>query len=275
MAECEFPGSLVSVEWLHQHLDDDEVIVLDASWHLPGKERCGREEWEDLHIPGALFFDYDDEIKNQQTQLPRMLPDESLFTESVRKLGVNEDSLVVVYDSNAMFSSCRAWWMFRAMGHRRVAVLDGGLLAWQAAGYSLNDKPGAMPAPGNFVAVKNERFVNADYVRSRLHDVNTTILDARSCDRYAAGCMPGAKNLAYTELLEEGKMKPVNELKNIFTDLADQEQSLLCTCGSGVTACIIALAADLCGRDDIVVYDASWTEWGAEGSGFPIVSGAD
>ncbi|NOX99494.1 MAG: sulfurtransferase [Verrucomicrobia bacterium] len=270
MAECEFPGSLVSVEWLHQHLDGDDVIVLDASWHLPGKERCGREEWQDLHIPGALFFDYDGEIKNQQIDLPRMLPPEDLFTESVRKLGVNEDSLIVVYDSNAMFSSPRAWWMFRAMGHERVAVLDGGLLAWQEAGYAVNDEPRDLPVPGNFVAVKNERFVNADYVTSRLHDAHTTILDARSTDRFEAGCMPGAKNLPYVELLEEGKMKPIDELESIFSALAEPDQSLLCSCGSGVTACIIALAADISGRNEVVVYDASWTEWGAESSGFPV-----
>ncbi|MFK5922647.1 MAG: sulfurtransferase [Verrucomicrobiota bacterium] len=275
MAECEFPGSLVSVEWLNQHLGDEGIIVLDASWHLPGKERCGREEWHGLHIPGARFFDYDGEIKDQETHLPRMLPDEDLFAESVRKLGVKQDSLVVVYDSNAMFSSCRAWWMFRAMGHQRVAVLDGGLLAWQAAGYTVNDEPRNLSVPGDFVAQKNEKFVSADHVHKRLHDADTTILDARSKDRFDAACMPGAKNLPYVELLEEGKMKPIDELKDIFSALADPQQRLLCSCGSGVTACIIALAADLSGRDEIVVYDASWTEWGAEGSSFPIVGSAD
>lgn len=275
MAECEFSGSLIPVEWLNQHLGDEGVLVLDASWHLPGKERCGREEWQGCHIPGAHFFDYDSEIKDQQTHLPRMLPGEDLFAESVRKLGVNQDSLVVVYDSNAMFSSCRAWWMFRAMGHQRVAVLDGGLLAWQAAGYELSEEPDDLPAPGNFVAMKNECFVNADDVHKRLHDSATTILDARSKDRFDAACMPGAKNLPYVELLKEGKMKPLDELQDIFSTLVDPGQNLLCSCGSGVTACIIALAADLCGREEVVVYDASWTEWGAEGSGFPIVGSAD
>jgi len=270
MNELKLPGNLVSAEWLHQNLSNDKLCVLDASWHLASKERNGKEEWSHSRIPGAGFFDYDDEIKDQDTELPRMLPGEELFAESVRKLGVNSDSLIVVYDTNSMFSSPRAWWMFRAMSHDQVAVLDGGMLAWQEAGYSIDSDPANPVSTGNFSAEKNECFINAAYVQSHLTDIGTTILDARSNDRFASGHMPGAKNLPYLELLQDGKMKSVEELKNIFSSKIDKQQDLVCSCGSGVTACIIALGAELAGHDNIVVYDGSWTEWGAEGSGFPI-----
>lgn len=275
MADLEFPGNLVSVEWLHEYIQNDKVVVLDASWHLPAKERSGREEWQKARIPGAGFFDYHDEIKDMDTDLPHMFPSEDLFTEEVRSLGVNNDSLVVVYDANAMFSSPRAWWMFRAMGHEGVAVLDGGLQAWQDAGYPVESKIADTPACGNFKAVKNSRFINADYVLSRLSCEDTRILDARSDDRYALGHMPGAKNLPYMELLQDGKMKSVDELKRIFSAAIDGRQNLLCSCGSGVTACVLALGAERAGVENIVVYDGSWTEWGAEGAGFPIEGGLD
>ena len=246
------------------------MIVLDASWHLPAKERNGREEWESVRIPGAGYFDYHNEIADPDTELPHMLPSEDLFTESVRKLGVNSDSLIVVYDANQMFSSPRAWWMFRAMGHERVAVLDGGLLAWQDAGYSSEEGGEKTPDIGDFTAVKNDRFINAEYVMGHLSDPDTMILDARSDDRFTAGHMPGAKNLPYSHLLKDGKMKPVDEMKTIFSTAIDGRKNLLCSCGSGVTACVLAFGAELAGLDNIVVYDGSWTEWGAEGAKFPI-----
>ena len=270
MAELELPGSLVSAEWLQEHIQDDKVLVLDASWHLPAKDRCGRDEWETVRIPGAVFFDYDGDIKDQETSLPRMLPDADLFTEEVRKLGVDSDSLVVVYDANSMFSSPRAWWMFRAMGHERVAVLDGGLRAWQDADHALETEKTIAAAYGNFTAEKNDRFINADYVRRHLCNDKTVILDARSDERYAAGRMPGAKSLPYMDLLEDGKMKSIDDLKYIFASKIGAQKKLLCSCGSGVTACVLALGAELAGFTDVVVYDASWTEWGAEGGDFPI-----
>ncbi len=275
MTELGFPGNLVSADWLQQHLQNDNLVVLDASWHLPAKERNGREEWESMRIPSAGFFDYHDEIKDHDTDLPHMFPEEELFAESVRNLGVNDDNLVVVYDANSMFSSPRAWWMFRAMGHERVAVLDGGLQAWQEAGHPVETERVNDPDKGNFMAEKNERFINSEDVMSRLSCEDTRILDARSDDRYAAGRMPGAKNLPYAELLQDGKMKSVEELKRIFLSAVDGRKQLLCSCGSGVTACVLALGAERAGFENVVVYDGSWTEWGAKGAGFPIEGAAD
>lgn len=270
MPAIEFPGNLVSTEWLQEHLDDEGVVVLDASWHLPAKERNGREEWEKVRIPGAGYFDYHNDVADPETELPHMLPGESLFTESAQSLGVNRDSLVVVYDTNQMFSSPRAWWMFRAMGHEQVAVLDGGLVAWQASGYPIEEGDSTAPSVGNFTADKNDRFIDADYVMGHLSHADTMILDARSDDRYAAGHMPGAHNLPYSNLLEGGKMKSVDELKAIFSTALDGRKDLLCSCGSGVTACVLALGANLAGFDNTVVYDGSWTEWGADGADYPV-----
>lgn len=270
MPAIEYSGILVSVEWLQEHLDNESVVVLDASWHLPAKERNGRQEWEEVRIPGAGYFDYHNVIADQETDLPHMLPGESLFAESVQSLGVNRDSLVVVYDTNQMFSSPRAWWMFRAMGHDRVAVLDGGLLAWREAGCAVEEGEANTPVTGNFVAEKNDRFVRADYVLGQLSNPDTMILDARSDERYAAGHMPGAKNLPYSQLLQDGKMKSADELKDLFSTAIDGRKDLLFSCGSGVTACVLALGASLAGFENAVVYDGSWTEWGAEGAGFPV-----
>ena len=262
MSDLEYPGPLVSVEWLIENFDHPQLKILDASWHLPKMERDGRSEWLNERIPDSRFFDYDGEIKDQSSSLPRMLPGPDLFSDSVKKLGINMDSMVVVYDSNKLFSSPRAWWMFRAMGHQNVAVLDGGLQAWKDAGQKTeNGEPSECPK-GDFEAeLIDYVFIDSSLVMANLESQDVMICDARSSERFDAAHMPRAANIPYAEFIVDGKMKSADEIRAIIRQKVSVDQGMICSCGSGVTACILALGAELAGVDKICVYDGSWTEW--------------
>ena len=279
------PGPLVSADWLQQHLDDEDLVIFDASWHMPATRRDGAEEWSQCHIPGARFFDFDRRVCDQNATLPHMLPDENSFSSEMQALGLNQDSSVVIYDSLGMFSSPRVWWMLRTMGFDNAAVLDGGLPAWQACGYAVESARESGDHPrGNFVAHYRANLVaDAQQVLSAIDDTGTAIIDARPAARFRGetneprpglrgGHMPGADNLPFTELFQDGLLKPMTELDSIFTELIGERQRAICSCGSGVTACVIAFAAHRAGFEDFVVYDGSWCEWGLPGD-LPVVTG--
>ena len=271
MSDLIYLGPLVTVEWLIENINHPQLKILDASWHLPKMERSGHDEWLLKRIPNSGFFDYDGEIKDHSSNLPRMLPSPQLFTHSVQKLGINNDSFIVVYDTNNLFSSPRAWWMFRAMGHQKVAVLDGGLKAWEDAKQPLASGEFNFPEKGDFKAkLIQNTFIDSTIVLNSLASKETIICDARSSERFDAAHMPGASNIPYSKFINEGRMKPVNELKAILKQQLDEDQSMICTCGSGVTACILALGAELAGHKNISVYDGSWSEWGK--GDFPILA---
>lgn len=254
---------LVSVEWLKDHLNDENLVLLDSTWFLPKSQRSGKDEYKQNHIPGAVFFDYDNEACDHSSLLPRMMPTAQAFDDVVQNLGCHKDSVIIIYDNNGMFSSPRAWWMFKAMGAQQVAVLDGGLIAWQAAGHSTCDKL-ATPTKGDFESkIRPNAFVDADFVLERLNSKSHVIIDARSKERFDQAHMPGAKNLHYQDVLRNGKVRPLHELKVLLKNHIPPQQTTTFSCGSGVTACILALCAELCGIHDISVYDASWSEWGA------------
>ncbi len=284
MPQLKLPGSLVSAEWLHDHIDHPQLVVFDVSWHMPAAQRNAYEEWRGEQIKNARYFDFDQTICAPESELPHMMPDARRFTTEVQKLGLNKNSAVVVYDSLGMITSPRGWWMLRTMGLGSCAILDGGLPAWKAAGYPLSDEAKADGVvPGNFVA---------DPVAGRISDVNAvlgaiddnavTILDARSSERFRGeveeprpglrkGHMPGACNLPFPDLFTDGLMKSKSELSIIFKDLIPPGNHTICTCGSGVTACVIAFGAHLAGYDDISIYDGSWCEWGQPGD-LPVVN---
>lgn len=257
------PGPLVTVEWLHAQLGHPDLVVLDASL---GPAPAA-------YIPGARAFDIDRTICDQQSPLPHMMPGPDLFERGVRKLGVSNRSCVIVYDAKGIYSSPRGRWMFKAMGHDNVAVLDGGLPAWQAAGLSCASSPAAAE-PGSFIAAPRPGlFCDADAVAAALSDPESRVFDARSAGRFDGrepeprpglrpGHMPGATNLPYTDVLRDGKLKPRPELASLVAAHAGPAQRLIFSCGSGVTACIPALAAELSGYFSIAVYDGSWSEWG-------------
>ena len=278
MGDLVLPGPLVDADWLHQHLHADGLIVFDASWHMPASGRDAVSEWNEAHIPGARYFDFDGRVCDPHASLPHMMPDAELFTREMQALGLNRDSLVVVYDSLGMFSSPRVWWMLRAMGFSNAAVLDGGMPAWNAAGYPLE---AAAQAPafesGDFVAeLDPQSIADAPQVLGALDAGDIAVLDARSQERFRGdveepraglrrGHMPGAANLPFTDLFRDGRLKPAAELRSIFTPLLEGKRQTICSCGSGVTACVLVFAAHCAGFENLAVYDGSWCEWGLPG----------
>lgn len=282
MTARSFPTPLVSVSWLAAHLDEPGLIVLDASMKPIGALGAAQPTG-DVFLPRAQVFDFDTRICDPSTALPHMMPSAELFTREVRALGVGSLSQIVVYDRVGIFSSPRAWWMFLAMGHDAVSVLDGGLPAWRASGLPTESGPRPPVPPGDFVArPRPELFVDADHVAAALRDERSVVLDARSEGRFRgreaeprpglrSGHMPNAVSLPFNAVQTEGRMRSPEELASILASKAQGRERLVFSCGSGVTACTLALAAELAGHRDKAVYDGSWSEWGLPSSR-PIVS---
>ncbi|UYN97689.1 MAG: 3-mercaptopyruvate sulfurtransferase [Enhydrobacter sp.] len=280
------PDALVSTDWLASHLTSPDVRIVDGSFFLPAQKRDPKAEFAERHLPGAVFFDID-EIADTSSPLPHMLPSPEKFSARVRKLGLGDGNKIVVYDTAPMTGACRVWWMFRAMGHKDVAVLNGGLPKWLAEGRSVTDDP-TVPRDRHFTARLDNSLVRSiDDVRALLDSKREQVVDARAAARFRGevpepraglrgGHMPGAFNLPYNDLLDPttGMMLPAGELKaRIAASGVDLSRKVTASCGSGVTACVIALALYLTGAPDAAVYDGSWTEWGGRAD-TPIVTGA-
>ncbi|MFB9218032.1 sulfurtransferase [Vibrio sinaloensis] len=264
---------LVTPQWLNQQLSNPSLIVLDTSieFQIPGEIE---KDTSNL-IPQSLRFDYDKEFCDPDATLPHMMPSEERFNSLAQAMGINNDSVIVVYDNSGTFASPRAWWMFRAMGHKEVYILDGGLTEWKAAGFVTTTAYHVAQSKGDFVGQLNrDFFVNADYVLNQIDNHDSLTVDARSRARFnsevaeprpgiRSGHIPNSVCQPFIELMDGHKMKSVEELKSILQDvLSTQAKQTLFSCGSGVTACIVLLAAHLSGYHNLAVYDGSWTEWG-------------
>ncbi len=265
---------LVSTAWLADHLKAPDVVVVDASWYLPAQGRDAKAEYKAGHIPGAVFFDID-AVSDPNSDLPHMLPPPHIFSSKMRRLGIGDGQTIVVYDGMGLFSAPRAWWSFRAMGVRSVYVLDGGLPKWQAEGRPVSDDP-VMRPERHFTARLDHALVrDFDAVATALRDGSAQVVDARSAARFrgeapeprpglVSGHMPGALNLPFDQLVDNGMMKSAEDIRAAFAAAgADLSRPVITSCGSGVTAAVLLLALHHIGHRDVALYDGSWAEWGS------------
>jgi thiosulfate/3-mercaptopyruvate sulfurtransferase len=267
------PGAIVSTEWLAAHLDDPRLRVVDGTWHMPQLQRDPRREFEEEHIPGAVFFDIDG-IADRSTSLPHMLPSAPQFGSQVGDLGISNADLVVVYDLRGVISAARVWWTFRAMGHDRVAVLDGGLRKWRAEGRPVESSQAKAPRRRFKARLRRDLVRGLPQVRRNIYSRLEQTLDARSHGRFAGtepepreglrgGHIPGSLNLPYDMLSRpDATLLPPDGLRQAFAAAGvDLDKPVVTTCGSGITASVLALALHLVGHKKVAVYDGSWTEW--------------
>jgi thiosulfate/3-mercaptopyruvate sulfurtransferase len=278
-------GPLVSTAWLAGHLADPTVSILDATWFMPGSPRDAAREYSAGHIPGAVFFPID-EICDHATDLPHMLSAPADFAKAVRRLGVNRASTVVVYDAEGLFSAPRVWWNFRAMGHAATFVLDGGLPRWTAEARPL-ESGWRRSSHGDFRASQPNLNLARDLeaVRRALADRSEQVVDARPAPRFAGdvpepreglrrGHMPGALNLPWSSVTADGALLAPDDLRSAFeASGVDLAAPIITSCGSGISAALLALALATLGRPDVAVYDGSWTEWGGRAD-TPVAAGA-
>jgi thiosulfate/3-mercaptopyruvate sulfurtransferase len=267
---------LVTPEWLHDRLDAPDIVVLDASWYLPAAGRDPEAEFRAARIPGARRFDLD-AMSDTESGLPHMLPRPEVFAARMRALGVGDGMQIVVYDGQGLFSAPRAWWMLKTFGKRDALVLDGGLPAWIAAGYATEDGEPSPRERRHFTArLDHGAVAEAGDVARALETGSAQVVDARSATRFRGeepeprpgvrpGHMPGALNLHYASLQTDGRMKSPEALAAVLAESGvDPDRPVVTTCGSGVTAAIIALALETMGRPARGLYDGSWSEWGAD-----------
>jgi len=266
---------LVSTDWLAENLNDPNIHIADASWYLPAQNRDGAAEYAEAHIPGAIFWDID-AVADTESGLPHTMPDAVSFERHMEELGIGSDHFIVLYDGMGLFSAARSWWMLRAFGHENCAILDGGFVKWRAEGRAVSaDKP--KMAPAKFNANYNSAMMhNLEAMLKNLETGDAQILDARASGRFQgtepeprpnsrSGHIPGSLNLPYDQLLdpEHKTVLPPDALTRKFADAGiDLSRPVVTSCGSGVTACILALGFLLSGKTDISVYDGSWSEWG-------------
>jgi thiosulfate/3-mercaptopyruvate sulfurtransferase len=274
---------LVTTDWLAGRINAPDIRVVDASWYLPQAGRDPRAEYAAAHIPRALFFDIDD-LSDEKNPLPHMLAPAPKFASRMRKLGLGDGNMIVVYDSAGVYSSPRAWWMLRAMGHEDVAVLDGGLPKWRREGRALEDLS-AQPFARHFTARPNNALIrDLRQVKANLESKLAQVVDARGIPRFRAiepepragvrgGHIPGSLNVPYTELTDAGgTLKRKEDLVAVFAAHGvDLKRPVITSCGSGITAAIAMLALAVAGAADVALYDGSWAEWGA--SDAPVETG--
>lgn len=276
------PTPLVSTDWLTMHLSHPSLRVVDASWYMPASGRNARDEYAAAHVPGAVFADID-WLSDEHAPYPHTLPSPDVLASKLGALGIGSEHAIVVYDGSGQhFSAPRLWYMLRALGHDNVAVLDGGLVKWHAEGRETSHATES-PSPAIFTpradtARWRDLVAMRDNVEAHATGAHAEqVVDARSPGRFSAaepepragvrgGHIPGARNVHYATLVNsDGVMLPPDALRARFADAGVQlDAPIVCSCGSGITACAVALGLEAAGAKQVAVYDGSWTEWGSQ-----------
>ncbi|MFH6838941.1 3-mercaptopyruvate sulfurtransferase [Providencia rettgeri] len=271
----------VTPQWLNAHLFDGNIIVLDASSPPPTAPYDCRQRYLEEHIPNAQFF-HQDEIADKSCDLPHMLPSAEVFSHAVGMMGIGNETQVIIYSQNNLFSSPRAWWTFTTMGCNNIKILAGGIDAWKAAGFTVQSGEVPPPETKKFTASrKDSNALNQQQVLDIVHDGKIQIIDARATARFLAqapeprpglrmGHIPGSKNVPWDLLVENGMFKSPEQLKAIFNEQGvDINAPSMTTCGSGMTAAVVLMALTLLGNHNVRLYDGSWAQWGQD-NGLPI-----
>ena len=276
---------LIETEELARDLGAPDLVIIDATWYMPNEDKDAHAEYLDEHIPGALFFDID-EIADTKSTLPHMLPPPEKFSSRMRAMGIGDGSRIVVYDSRGLYSAARVWWTFRVMGVDDVSVLNGGLPKWKREGLPLESGAPPNRTTRHFTARRNLELVrDLSDMKALLKDKSAQIIDARAPERFAgkapepraglrSGHIPGSYNVPFGKLLnQDGTLKSAPELQRLFEQAGvDLNKPVVTSCGSGITASVLALGLAELGHRRTSVYDGSWAEWGADQS-LPIETG--
>jgi thiosulfate/3-mercaptopyruvate sulfurtransferase len=260
--------------WLSDHLHRQDIAIVDASWYLPAQNRNADAEYEAGHIPGAIRFDID-AISDRTSALPHMLPTQDDFSTAVSELGISDDMTIIVYDGAGLFSAARVWWTFRVFGAKKVFVLEGGFPAWKAAGLAIESgRVEKLPATFS-AAFDKSQVAGIDAVATAAETGVATVVDARAADRFRgeapeprpglrSGHIPGSRNVPFAKLVANGTLVDPDTIRKIFEEAGvDLDHPIVTSCGSGVSAAVLALALASIDRPVAGLYDGSWSEWGA------------
>jgi len=253
----------------------ENLIILDASIPPVAQMEQPEKQWPDFSLPNAQRFDLNKNFSDLSSPLPHTMPSAEHFQQQANALGITSDAQIIVYDDQGLFSAARAWYMFKSMGHKNVAVLDGGLPEWIELGFSVSSAKSSPTKIGNFTAKFSKKyFCSSQDIYKQLNSDETIVVDARASERFAgkvaeprngirSGHIPNSMNIPFSDLMINGVLLPKELLKEKFKIINSHDKPMMMSCGSGVTACVLALSAEICGYKEIKVYDGSWSEWGA------------